>query len=169
MDEAEELLTKENLQKEEDILDQNQQKIKLAEQCIAQFHLCLPHLPVIQEILFEHHKVVFDHYPEKMEYIINTKNGYGVFGWIGAGFEYDNRLIQSTDIDQDNVISDAWAILFEDVFGREVYIMPYKKYRLPKNGLAIRVISQKENRFFPHDIPREFAIKWLADYKRKQK
>lgn len=166
MDEADDLLQREKIQKMALAQKNQQQREQLIQSLTDQLVICLPHLPVIQEILFEHRKLVFDHYPTGPESIVKTLSGVGEYD-CGGGFEYDKRLYQQSDIDDDSVVSLAWAISFENVFDKNVYLLPYKKYKVPSNGFACTIISKGEYKFFPHDVPRQYAIEWLAAYKRK--
>lgn len=167
MDEADEILEKEKTSKLEKARNEEQSRADRIQLIADQFVLCLPHMTIIQELLFEHHKVIFDHYTPLPSDLFNMQSGIGEYD-CGGGFEYDKRLYQQSDTDVDRTISMAWAISFENVFGKNVYLLPYRKYKSPSNGFACTITSNNSYDFFPHDVPRQFAISWLADYKRKQ-
>ncbi len=61
----------------------------------------------------------------------------------------------------------AWAIKFPDVYGLDIYFIPYND---PKKGFAITVIDtavldeDEATIFFPHDIYKKFAINQIAKH-----
>lgn len=60
----------------------------------------------------------------------------------------------------------AWAIKYADVYGYDIYFIPYTD---PKRGFATVVIdpTKKDDeagwkKFFPHDIGKNFAVEMIA-------
>lgn len=125
---------------------------------------------VLQEVLVYWHKEVMEHIaiPELMHSNLAGQVGeYNDVGEIG----YEKLLMQENIWDDHGgepfTNYKATAIKYEGVYDRDLYIIPYKN---PKNGFACRVVNTKTNqtKFFPHDIDRQYAIEWIADYLKKQ-
>lgn len=168
--EAKELIEAENVRKVAQETIKAEIEEKETHKILYRLFTLLYKKSVLQEVLVYWHKESLEYLatPETMHSnLAGQVDDYNDIGEIG----YENLLMQESLGDDHGgepyTNYKATAVKYEDVYGRDLYIIPYKN---SKNGFACRIFDNKTNqtKFFPHDIDRQYAVEWIAEYLKKQ-
>jgi hypothetical protein len=150
-------------------------KTSLSQELIERLRIHLKNMPNTFEMLYTYYDVNIGFTEEEIvEIVLENRDSDPMFYEINIGDPSANLIQEKNMASRDQGCTtepmyQAWAIKFANVYGLDVYFIPYHD---PKKGFAITVrdidlADQDEDSattFFPHDIYKKFAISQMAKH-----